>query len=144
MSDFKANYSSEDIKRKIIEHGLKCTSQRVAVYRELLAKDHQSAEEIHTRVIKVNSNISVSTVYNSLEAFCEKRLIGKVNAGEGKMRYSWVLNPHAHLFCNKSKELIDFIDDELQEKVAKHLAEGKIKNFNIWDIQIVISGEKLD
>ena len=123
---------------------MKCTSQRIAIYKELLAKDHQSAEEIHDRVIKTHPSISLSTVYNSLETFCDKTLIGKVNSGEGKMRYSWVLNPHAHLYCNKSKELIDYIDDELQEKIAKHLAQGKIPDFNIWEVQIVISGEKLN
>lgn len=138
------NYSLAEIKEKITNHGMKCTSQRIAIYQALLSSDHPSAEEVYDDIEKDFPSISLSTVYNTLETFAETKLIGKIKTSNGKMRYDVRIEPHAHLYCKKSEKAIDYFDDELQEMIIKHIKKKKIPNFNIGDIQIQINGKLIN
>lgn len=137
------DYSLAEIKAKISGHGMKCTSQRIAIYQALLYSDHPYVEEIYADIEKAYPSISLSTVYNTLETFAEKKLIGKIKTNNGKMRYDVRIEPHAHLYCSKSEKVIDYFDDELQKLIKNHFAKKNIPNFSIGDIQVLLNGKAI-
>lgn len=135
------DYSLPEIKEKISMYGMKCTSQRIAIYQALLSSDHPSVENVYDVIGKDYPSISLSTVYNALETFAEKKLIGKIKTSNGKMRYDVRIEPHAHLYFKETKKVVDYFDDDLQSMIKKHFAKKNIPNFSIADVQILINGK---
>ena len=73
------NKISQFIKRSK-ELGLKVTPQRIAIYRELAGRmQHPSTEMIYKNIKDYYPNISLTTVYRTLETFERMGLISVVN-----------------------------------------------------------------
>ena len=80
------------------QHGIRCTRQRVEIYDALAAsKAHPTAEELHTLVSAVSPGVSLATVYNALEAFCDADICRKIPMPEGGARFDADLEEHLHL-----------------------------------------------
>lgn len=83
--------------------GLKCTHQRLDILTVLEnAGQPMSAEEIYEKT----SNISLSTVYRSLEQFCEKGIVqSETIRNSAELYYSLKDQSHCHyaicLGCNE-------------------------------------------
>jgi Fur family peroxide stress response transcriptional regulator len=135
----------DDIKKirdQISEKGLKVTPQRIAIYKALLdLEDHPTAEMVKKHVSKENPNISLGTVYKTLEVFVEKNLITKVKTEDDKMRYDPVLEEHHHLFCQRTESIGDYYDEELNQILQDYFQKKDIPNFKIKDIKLHIIGE---
>lgn len=133
------------IKDKITASGLKGTHQRIAIYEALLNLDgHPTADKIFSSVSKRYPSISLGTVYKTLDTFVEKSLINKVLTTDDIMRYDVRTEQHHHIFCNNSKELIDYEDEALNKVIAKHFKKKEIPFFKIHDIEIRINGEIIE
>lgn len=139
MSAVIYNYSAEDIKKKISEFGMKCTSQRLVIYKALIHLDHPSSEMVFEYIKKDSPSISLSTIYSTLETFAEKKLIRKINTNKGKMRYDARIENHIHVYDKETDAINDYFDDELQELVLAHLKEKKNEDIKIEDIRILIN-----
>lgn len=129
---------------KIIEAGLKTTVQRIAIL-EFLEKSngHPSAEMVFNHITKKYPTITLSTVYNTLEKFVEKKIINKVFTMQGKARYDAKKQKHHHLFDKDTGEFIDFFDEGLSNLVANYLKKNKYPDFKIEDFQINFTGKIL-
>lgn len=133
----------EHIINKLSEAGLKATQQRIVIYKALYnSKEHPTAEIIYEEVRAENPSISLGTVYKTLESFLDAGIVHKVYTGEGNMRYDANLFNHNHFYSINTNEIIDFEDKELQELIIKHFQKKNIKNFNIKDIRLQVTGEK--
>ncbi len=141
MKDLVYSYSIAEIKEKVAQVSLKCTPQRIAIYEALLSSDHPNVEDIHAAIEKKYPSISLSTVYNTLEIFAEKKLIERIKTSNGKMRYDVRIEPHAHLVCTRTDQIVDYFDADLQKKISRHFTGRKINNFKYSDVHILISGE---
>lgn len=142
MKDKRDNISTAELKERIAAHGMKCTSQRIAIYNAMLQLRHPSAEEVYHSIENENPSISLSTVYNSLETFANNKLIGKLMTRDGKKRYCGKPEPHAHLCYEDSGELIDYFDPSLQECITGYFEINSIPDFAINDVQIIITGKR--
>jgi Fur family peroxide stress response transcriptional regulator len=138
------DYSLRDVKDRIVAHGMKGTTQRIAIYKVMISSDHPSVEEVYTKIEKEYPGISLSTVYNTLEKFAETKLIGKVKTGNGKMRYDGRIEPHAHMYYTKTGKLVDYFDDQLQKMIRNHFSKKHIPDFSIDEIQILINGDAIN
>ena len=120
---------SETIEQKCLSKGVKLTDQR-KIIAEVISKskeaygesDHPDVDELYNRVSKIDSRISIATVYRTVKLFEESGILTKHEFKGGKARYE-ELNEghHDHLIDIKSGEIIEFVDDEiekLQEKIA--------------------------
>src|SRR5688572_24286469 len=82
--------------------GCRFTRQRLAVYRYLQSvHTHPTAEEVYAAVRCDLPNISLATVYKSLEALVECRLAGKLDYAGGPARYDCRSDNHYHIRCVK-------------------------------------------
>lgn len=108
--------------------GLKLTEQRKIIAKVLFeAVDHPTTEEVYNRASKIDSNISLATVYRTVGLFEGYGVIEKLDFSDGKARYEWKSNikeHHHHLIDLDTGEVIEFQDDELEElkkRIAKRL-----------------------
>ncbi|MGK7310629.1 MAG: Fur family transcriptional regulator [Candidatus Longimicrobiales bacterium M2_2A_002] len=80
--------------------GQRFTEQRAAVYRFLHHTDrHPSADDVFTSVRDVIPDISLATVYKSLETLVSCGLASKLTYGDGSARYDGRTDPHPHARC---------------------------------------------
>ena len=97
-------------------NGQRFTEQRAAVYRFLHHTDkHPSADDVFTSVRDVIPDISLATVYKSLETLVSCGLASKLTYGDGSARYDGRTDPHPHarcLACGKVRDVPGRLDAE--------------------------------
>ena len=133
----------ETIEIKCLSKGVKLTDQRKIIAKVMSeSKDHPDVDELYKRVSKIDSRISIATVYRTVKLFEEEGIIAKHDFKGGKARYEELSESHHdHLIDVKTGEIIEFIDDEiekLQEKVADKLG------YKIVDHKLELYGIKKD
>lgn len=88
--------------------GVHMMRQRLAVL-EVVAEsyDHPTAAQIYERVRNSHKELSLATVYNSLETLASAGVINHLNFNNGSARFCPNLVPHVHLLDDVSGEVID-------------------------------------
>ena len=115
---------SDSIEKKCELKGVKLTEQRKIIAKVMSeSNDHPNEDELYNRVSKVDSKISIATVYRTVKLFEESGILAKHEFKGDKARYE-ELNEghHDHLIDIKSGEIIEFVDEEI-EKLQKKVAE---------------------
>ena len=112
------------IEQRCIEKNMKMTEQRRVIARVLsVSKDHPDVEEVHRRAIKIDTRISIATVYRTVRLWEESGILDRHDFGDGRSRYEEVTDEHHdHLINVKSGSVIEFQNAEieaLQEAVAR-------------------------
>ena len=111
-----------DIEKKCIQKGVRLTDQRKLIAEVMSeSKDHPDVDELHKRVNKLDSKISIATVYRTVKLFEESGILMKHDFKDGKARYE-LNDDHNHLIDIKSGNIIEFTDEEI-EKIQKRIAE---------------------
>ena len=115
---------SETIEKKCILKGVKLTDQRKIIARVMSdSNDHPDVDELYKRVSKIDSKISIATVYRTVKLFEEVGILAKHDFKGGKARYEELSEGHHdHLIDIKTGEIIEFVDEEI-EKLQKKVAE---------------------
>jgi len=87
--------------------------------------DHPDVEEVHRRAVKLDSKISIATVYRTMRLFQEAGIVEKHDFRDGRARYEEMAETHHdHLIDLKSGKVIEFFNEEiekLQRSVAREL-----------------------
>jgi Fur family peroxide stress response transcriptional regulator len=135
----------QQLKETLDACGVKVTHQRLVILEAVIkSTNHPTAEQVFEYISKKNPSISLGTVYKTLEIFVAKGLIGKVNTPDGIMRYDGIVEVHNHLFCENTKEIVDFKDEDLLNMISSYLEKKRIENFDIKNIRLHITGEKIN
>ena len=115
---------NETIEQKCITKGVKLTEQRKIIAKVMSeANDHPDVDELYRRVSKIDSKISIATVYRTVKLFEESGIVAKHDFKGGKARYEELSESHHdHLIDIKTGEIIEFVDDEI-EKLQKKVAD---------------------
>jgi len=115
---------TESIEEKCIGKGLKLTEQRKIIAKVMSeASDHPDVDELYRRVSKIDTKISIATVYRTVKLFEEAGIVTKHDFKGGKARYEELSESHHdHLIDVKTGEIIEFVDDEI-EKLQKKVAD---------------------
>ena len=114
--------------------GIKVTPQRIAIYRELASTDqHPSTETIYKKIKDYYPNISLTTVYRTLETFEKLGLIAVVNVLYNAARYDANLTPHHHIVCTDCKKVEDVYDESLNnlDISNKTLGDYKVEGYSL-------------
>ena len=112
------------IEQKCIDKGVKLTDQRKIIAKVMSeSDDHPNVDELYKRVSKIDSKISIATVYRTVKLFEESGILAKHDFKGGKARYEELSESHHdHLIDVKTGKIIEFVDDEI-EKLQKKVAE---------------------
>lgn len=95
---------------------MKVTPQRVAIYEAVAATEaHPPPEEVFRLVRDEMPNVSLATVYKTLDFLEEIGLVARVSSEGSNRRYDANLEPHHHLVCSECGSITDFLDASLND-----------------------------
>ena len=114
------------IEEKCKQKGIKLTDHRKLVAQIMsTSHDHPNVDELYKRVSKIDSKISIATVYRTVKLFEEAGILTRHDFKGGKARYEELPDGHHdHLIDVQSGEIVEFVNEEiekLQETVAEKL-----------------------
>lgn len=94
------------------------TRQRALIL-EIVQKQngHMSAEEIFLAAKKVLPGMAMGTVYNNLNALCERGNVRRLTMPQGADRFDVCSPPHDHLLCESCGKLSDITLPELSKQL---------------------------
>lgn len=118
--------------------GLRKTKNRKLVYQVLLEHlDHPTAAEVYESVKVINPDVSLATVYNSLETLVEHEAIRQVNFDRESSRYCTNLTEHGHFHDSTSGKIHD-----ISFKNTANLNDflNLPKGCHVTDLEITIRG----
>ena len=128
------------IEERCKQKGVKLTDQRKLIARIMSdSHDHPNVDELYKRVSKVDSKISIATVYRTVKLFEEAGILTKHDFRGGKARYEELPdNHHDHLIDVQSGEIVEFVDEEIEklqntvaEKLGYQLLDHKLELYGI-------------
>ncbi len=132
---------SETIEQKCTAKGVKLTDQRKIIAKIMSdSQNHPDVDELYKRASKIDSKISIATVYRTVKLFEEAGIVAKHDFRGGKARYE-ELNEghHDHLIDIKTGEIIEFVDEEI-EKLQKKVADKY--GYKLVDHKLELYGKK--
>ena len=138
--------TKEPVQQVFASHGLRCTRQRRFLYQALSAtRTHPTADELHHSLNGQMKDVSLATVYNTLEAFCEAGLAQKLPNNGGSARYDAATHNHLHMRDQNTGTVADAPDglsqrllDKLPAEVLRQLEQQA--GFKIHQVQIELIG----
>jgi Fe2+ or Zn2+ uptake regulation protein len=132
----------EDQERALREalraRGQRVTSQRLVIHRALLQLDrHATAEEVLRTVSATLPNVSLPTVYATLDLFEELGIVRRISPGEGPVLYDPRGAEHHHAVCRRCGAVEDI---EASVDLRRTLAAAKRTGFAPQDASVVVNG----
>ena len=133
---------TKDIESKCLEKGVRLTEQRKLIAKTMSnSSDHPDVDELHQRVCKLDSRISIATVYRTVKLFEEAGIVEKHDFKGSKARYEQAKEEHHdHLIDVSSGEIIEFVNDDI-EKLQKQVAEKL--GYKLVDHRLELYGSKI-
>jgi|TARA_B110000263_G_C15079257_1_gene405516 Fur family ferric uptake transcriptional regulator len=133
---------SIDIESKCLDKGVRLTDQRKLIAKVMSeSEDHPDVDELHKRVNKKDSKISIATVYRTVKLFEEAGIVAKHDFKGNKARYEQAPHEHHdHLIDINTGEITEFVNEEiekLQNKVAEKLG------YKLVDHRLELYGSKI-
>jgi len=133
------NLNDQRLRTALREHGQRFTDQRAAVYRYLRSTtSHPTAEDVCREVQANVAEISLATVYKSLEALVGCGLAIRLAYGDASARYDACTDPHYHALCERCDSLID-VPGEVEMAAVTALAE-RTAHFQVTGVRLELTG----
>ena len=132
---------TSDLEQKCIAKGVRLTDQRKLIAKVMSeSKDHPDVDELHKKVNKLDSKISIATVYRTVKLFEEAGIVSKHDFKGTKARYERAPQEHHdHLIDINTGEIIEFVNDDI-EKLQKKVAEEL--GYKLVDHRLELYGTK--
>ena len=133
---------SADIESKCKQKGVRLTDQRKLIAQVMSkTESHPDVDELHKKVMKLDSKISIATVYRTVKLFEEAGIVAKHDFKGSKSRYEQAPEEHHdHLIDVNSGEITEFVNEEI-EKLQKEVAEKL--GYKLVDHRLELYGSKI-
>ena len=131
-----------DIESKCIQKGVRLTEQRKLIAKVMSeSESHPDVAELHKKVGKFDSKISIATIYRTVKLFEEAGIVAKHDFKGSKSRYEQAPEEHHdHLIDINSGEITEFVNEEI-EKLQKQVAEKL--GYKLVDHRLELYGSKI-
>ena len=131
-----------DIESKCKQKGVRLTDQRKVIAKVMSeTASHPDVDELHKKVSKHDSKISIATVYRTVKLFEEAGIVEKHDFKGNKARYEQAPEEHHdHLIDINSGEITEFVNEEI-EKLQKQVAEKL--GYRLVDHRLELYGSKI-
>ena len=133
---------TDDIESKCKQKGVRLTDQRKLIAHVMSeSENHPDVDELHKKVTKLDSKISIATVYRTVKLFEEAGVVAKHDFKGSKSRYEKAPEEHHdHLIDVNSGEITEFVNEEI-EKIQKQVAEKL--GYKLVDHRLELYGSKI-
>jgi len=131
-----------DIESKCKQKGVRLTDQRKVIAKVMSeSESHPDVDELHKKVSKLDSKISIATVYRTVKLFEEAGIVAKHDFKGNKSRYEQTSEEHHdHLIDINSGEITEFVNEDI-EKLQKQVAEKL--GYKLVDHKLELYGLKI-
>ena len=132
----------DSIEKKCIDKDVKLTDQRKIIAKVMSeSNDHPDVDELYKRVSKIDSKISIATVYRTVKLFEEAGIVAKHDFKGNKSRYETAAyEHHDHLIDINTGEITEFVNEDI-EKLQKKVAEKL--GYKLVDHRLELYGSKI-
>lgn len=130
-----------DLRNHFADRGVRWTRQREQVYAALCATaSHPTAEELHNSLKADSTDLSLATIYNTLELFTRRGLCRRISSSPAPearanngVRYDADVTEHAHVVTSSGKvmDLPDDLGRDLLRRLPPDLLEEVHKRTGI-------------
>jgi Fur family ferric uptake transcriptional regulator len=133
---------NDDIENECIRKGLRLTDQRKLIAKVMSeSENHPDVDELYQRVNKLDSKISIATVYRTVKLFEEAGIVAKHDFKGNKARYEQASEEHHdHLIDINTGEITEFVNEDI-EKLQKKVAEKL--GYKLMDHRLELYGSKI-
>ena len=119
------------------------TGQRRLIIKVLEdSNDHPDVETLFERANKIDSKVSIATVYRTVKTLKNAGILEKLEFNDGRSRFEdAVRKHHDHLIDLDTGKVIEFIDEEIehiQKKIANKLG------YKLIGHKLELYGKKID
>ena len=129
----------EEFRALLKEHGLKSTTQRMAVHQAMMQLGHASADMVTEAIRKVGTaKVTVASVYNILSQLALLGIYSHRMSAGNKMFFDVNSFNHIHLYDIRNHEYRDIIDEELMDLVESRLNHRRWRGYKVDSIDIQI------
>ena len=130
------------IESKCKEKGVRLTDQRRLIAKVMSESEgHPNVDELYKKVSKLDSKISIATIYRTVKLFEEAGIVEKHDFKGNKARYEQASEEHHdHLIDINSGEITEFVNEEI-EKLQKQVAEKL--GYKLVDHRLELYGSKI-
>lgn len=120
-----------EVRKLLTDKGLKPTYQRLMIidYLSKNRKSHLTAERIYKALNGKMPMLSMTTVYNTLNAFLEAGIVSAITITGSEIRYGFITKPHHHFLCRVCGTIID-IDISCPTAERKSVEGHKIEEIH--------------
>ena len=121
---------------KLRSSGLRPTKQRLKICEVLFNRDHTfhfTINDLAKNISeKINENISLATIYNTVHAFKNKGYLKEISINSDKSYFDTNTTDHHHFFDEDTNESID-CDEGIVDtpKIKKNITGKKIKSIEV-------------
>lgn len=125
-----------EAERKELENvNIKPSKQRVIILKYLNEhlKEHHSVDDMYSYFKANKINLSLATIYNTINIFKDKKIISAVKMSNGEYRYEKNIDSHIHFECNKCNKVYNM--DSMSEDF-----ENKHEGFKIQEEHVLFTG----
>lgn len=131
------DFVDERLNKGLAKTGLRFTAQRRHIYSKLVEKrDHPSADEVFMRAKSDMPELSMATVYNTLDTLVKCGLVRQVNHERGPSRYCSNLEKHHHFHCASCNGVFDIKSEPESAEPEIHMPPG----FSVLNFEILFRG----
>lgn len=120
---------------------LRVTRTRRTIFAEILASSdsHLDAREIHDRLRRKGRNVSLATIYRTLQILVRSGLLSREDLGESHSHYEPKTRAagHGHLICSSCGRVFEFADEGIRKAIA---AVGAAEDFRLEKYSLQIFG----
>ena len=125
--------------RLLQQHGMKATSQRMAVHTAMMDLVHASADMVYESIVKRGGcRISKASVYSILTELADNGIYARRMSANNKMFFDINTYRHVHLYDSVNHEFLDIEADELLDAVETGLRRRRFKGFKMDDVDVQI------
>jgi len=120
--------------------GMRLTRQRLAIVRELNSRfDHPDVDHLYRAVKPRIPQISLFTVYRTMNALEAADMVQRVATWKGHARYDGNVEEHAHFLCEQCGRLDDVEMKPICQEMRSH-ARSCVEDGEVHRVDVILSG----
>jgi len=130
------------LSRRLRDAGLRTTRPRLVLAHLLFGNGnrHVTAEKLYEEARAVGVSVSLATVYNTLNQFCDAGLLREVIVDHARNYFDTNLQDHHHFYIENEARLIDIAADDVNVARLPQSPDG----YDVDMVEVIIRLNKAD
>ncbi len=131
----------EKLRQILRDNHIQVTQQRLEVLRVLRELNtHVTVDDVVAALRERDVTLTLATIYNILSIFEKKGLIMKIESAGEPIIFDVNTFPHFHILDSETREVRDYINDELMGMISEYLADHPVNGLEMQRIDLNLIG----